>query len=76
MAQTAERRSSLGREYDVVAIVNEFAWTLRGGNDYEQEGRNAATFRRQFAGNRDIIIPLIYWPQTTRRVLTMQRLSR
>ena len=75
LAQTAERRSSLGREYDVVAIVNEFAWTLRGELDYEQEGRNAATFRRQFAGNRDIIIPLIYWPQTTRRVLTMQRLS-
>lgn len=75
LAQTAERRSSLGREYDVVAIVNEFAWTLRGELDYEQEGRNAATFRRQFAGNRDISIPLIYWPQTTRRVLTMQRLS-
>src|SRR4029079_19173673 len=71
LAQKAERRSSLGREYDVVAIVTEFAWTLRGELDYEQEGRNAATFRRLFAGDRDIIIPLIYWPQTTRQVLTM-----
>ena len=74
-ARMAQRRSSLGRDYDIVAIAEEFAWTLRGELDYEREGRNADTFRRQFAGNQDVVIPKIYWPQTTRRVLTMQRLS-
>jgi ubiquinone biosynthesis protein len=74
-ARMAQRQSSLGRDYDLVAIAEEFAWTLRGELDYEREGRNADTFRHQFAGNRDIVIPKIYWPQTTRRVLTMQRLS-
>ena len=75
LARMAQRQSSLGRDYDLIAIADEFAWTLRGELDYEQEGRNADTFRRQFIGNRDVVIPKIYWPQTTRRVLTMQRLS-
>jgi ubiquinone biosynthesis protein len=74
VARVAQRQSALGRDYDFVAIAEEFAWTLRGELDYEQEGRNADAFRRQFAGNRDVVIPMIHWPQTTRRVLTMQRL--
>jgi ubiquinone biosynthesis protein len=75
LARTAQRRSALAREYDFVAIADEFARTLRAELDYEREGRNADTFRRQFAGNRDVVIPRIYWPQTTSRVLTMQRLT-
>lgn len=75
LAETVQRRSALGRDYDISAIVDEFAWTLRGELDYEQEGRNADAFRRQFVGNSGILIPRIHWPQTTGRVLTMQRLS-
>ena len=75
LAQKAQRHSSLAKDYDFVAIAEEFAWTLRGELDYEREGRNADAFRHQFAGNRDVIIPKIYWPQTTRQVLTMQRLT-
>ena len=75
LAQLAQRQSTLGRDYDIVAIAEEFAWTLRGELDYEREGRNADAFRRQVAGNHDVVIPKIHWPQTTRQVLTMQRLS-
>jgi ubiquinone biosynthesis protein len=75
LARTAQRRSALAKDYDFVAITDEFARTLRAELDYEREGRNADTFRRQFAGNRDVLIPRIYWPQTTSRVLTMQRLT-
>jgi ubiquinone biosynthesis protein len=74
LARTGQRRSALAKDYDFVAITEEFARTLRGELDYEREGRNADTFRRLFAGNRDVHIPRIYWPQTTSRVLTMQRL--
>ncbi|MCC7021723.1 MAG: AarF/ABC1/UbiB kinase family protein [Thermomicrobiales bacterium] len=74
-ARLAQRQSPLGRDYDLVAIAEEVAWTLRGELDYEQEGRNADAFRRQFAGNRDVVIPTVYWSRTTRRVLTMQRLT-
>lgn len=75
LAQTAQRRSPLGRDYDLVAIADEFAATLRGELDYEREGRNADAFRRQFVGNPDVVIPRIFWEQTTGRVLTMQRLT-
>lgn len=74
-ARMAQRRSAFGRDYDLVALAEEFARTLRGELDYEREGRNADMFRRQFASNRDIVIPKIFWPQSTRQVLTMQRLS-
>lgn len=75
LARTGQRRSALAKDYDFVAITEEFARTLRGELDYEREGRNADRFRRLFAGNRDVLIPRIYWSQTTSRVLTMQRLS-
>lgn len=75
LARMAQRGSALAKDYDFVAIANEFAWTLRGELDYEREGRNADAFRHQFAGNRDVVIPKIYWSQTTRQVLTMQRLT-
>ena len=75
LARTAQRRSPITRDYDLVALAEEFAWTLRGELDYEREGRNADAFRRQFAGDPDIVIPTIHWPQTTARVLTMQRLA-
>ncbi len=75
LARTGQRRSALAKDYDFIAIAEEFARTLRGELDYDREGRNAETFRRLFAGNRDVLIPRIYWPQTTSRVLTMQRLD-
>ena len=75
VARVAQQRSPLGRDYDLVALAEGFARTLRGELDYEREGRNADAFRRQFAGSRDVVIPKIYWPRSTRRVLTMQRLS-
>lgn len=75
LARVAQDRSELARRYDFMAIAEEFAWTLRGELDYEREGRNADTFRQQFAGNPDVVVPRIYWPQTTGRVLTMQRLT-
>ena len=64
----------MARDYDLVAIVQEFGWQLRGELDYTREGRNAETFRKQFEGNPEIVIPAIYWTHTTNRVLTMQRL--
>jgi ubiquinone biosynthesis protein len=75
LAGTAQRHSAFARQYDLVAIVEEFAWTLRGELDYMREGRNADRFHEQFADNPDIVIPRVYWSHTTSRVLTMQRLT-
>jgi ubiquinone biosynthesis protein len=75
LARLAERHSAQARQYGVVALAEEFAYTLRDELDYEREGNNADTFRRQFGENPDIVIPAVYWPLTTARVLTEARLT-
>lgn len=74
IARLAARRTVWGQIYDLPAMVEEFADTLRGELDYSREGRNAERIRRNFDGNPALHVPVIYWSLTTRRVLTMERL--
>jgi ubiquinone biosynthesis protein len=71
----ASQRTRIGQTYDLRALVDEFAYTVRNEFDYQREGRNADTFRRNFYGDPRIHIPRIYWELTTRRVITMERVS-
>ncbi len=73
-AASAANHSKLAREYDFPAIVQEFAFTLRGELDYQREGRNADAFRQQFADSPDVVVPKIYWSHSSSRVLTMERM--
>ncbi|CAN5422356.1 AarF/ABC1/UbiB kinase family protein [soil metagenome] len=75
LAGRAQRTSKIAQEFDLAAIIEEFAWTLRSELDYQREGRNADAFREQFIDNPDVVIPTIYWDFSSRRVLTMQLLS-
>src|SRR6188472_367517 len=43
--------------------------------DYQQEARNAETFRRNFAGDDRIAVPRVWWRYTTGRLLTLDRLE-
>lgn len=65
--------TALGRYYDLQALLDEFAYTVRNEFDYLREGRNADTFRHNFYGDARIYIPRVYWELTTRRVITMER---
>lgn len=57
------------------AAVEEFGrWTLRE-LDFRLEGQNLDEFRRNFAGSKDVVFPKVYWEQSTRRVLTMERVE-
>ncbi len=67
--------TALGRVYDLPEIVEEFGYTLRNELDYEQEGRNADRFRRNFTGEDYMYIPKVYWEYTTRRALVLERIS-
>ncbi len=75
MAEWAEQHSQLGRDYDVAALVDEFAYRLRNELNYVSEGNNADIFRRNFAGDTGIYVPRVYWQWTTQRVLVMERLD-
>lgn len=73
LAARASRRWDAAADYDLVALVDEFADTLRAELDYLREGRNAERFAANFAGSPTISIPRIYWDTTTSRLLTIER---
>ena len=56
-------------------IYSEFSRIVGEELDYLQEGKNAETFARNFAGNPKIKIPIVYWPFTTSKVLTLEYLE-
>jgi ubiquinone biosynthesis protein len=70
-----ERGTEYGADYDVWSLHSEFAHTIHGELDYVREGRNVDRMRRAFAGDPGIRIPIVYWPHTRPRVLTMERME-
>jgi ubiquinone biosynthesis protein len=60
---------------DAEALVDEFGRAIRQELDYQQEARNAETFRRNFADAHDVVVPRVWWRYTTGRVLTLERLE-
>jgi ubiquinone biosynthesis protein len=73
LAFAAERHWSAARYYDLLAIAQEFAQTLRSELDYMQEGRNLERFAANFAQDSSVHIPRVYWEATTSRMLTLER---
>ncbi|CAA9493782.1 MAG: ABC1 family protein [uncultured Solirubrobacteraceae bacterium] len=74
LAAQANRRWAAAGAYDLVALVEEFAWTIRGELDYLREGRNAERFAGDFVDDPDVHIPRVFWATSTSRVLTLERL--
>lgn len=72
VAHFLESRSSWAELYSFVDTVAEFDRTLHDEQDYEIEGRNTDTFRNNFAGDDDVIIPVVYREYSTGKVLTME----
>jgi ubiquinone biosynthesis protein len=75
LAALAEKRTEWGEYYGVLSLAQEFADTLRGERNYEQEGHNIDRYREMFASEAHVRIPVVYWGTTTRRVLTMERMQ-
>lgn len=65
----------LYRQINLDVIYSEFSRIIHEELDYIQEGKNAETFARNFAKNPKIKIPLVYWPFTTSKVLTLEYLE-
>jgi ubiquinone biosynthesis protein len=57
---------------DTVALVDEFARTIRQELDYRMEARNAEQFHRRFAGHPHVKIPRVYWSYSRSKVLTLE----
>jgi ubiquinone biosynthesis protein len=74
IAYLANRQWEMARYYDVVAIVEEFAQTLRAELDYIHEASSLERIAGNFASDPSIHIPTVYWDLTTPRVLTLERI--
>ena len=74
LATVASHHSELAKQYDVVGLVQEFDQSLRAELDYLREGHNAERFARNFAGEKMVQIPRVFWETTTSRVLTQERI--
>jgi ubiquinone biosynthesis protein len=75
IADWASQHTQIGQVYDLIGMVEEFAYTVRNEFDYLREGRNADTFRKNFYGDPRVYIPRVYWELTKRQVLTMERVE-
>ena len=74
-ARFLERRSETMRDYNLVAITEELARSLREELDYQIEGRNAERLRQNLSSDGRFVVPHIHWGLTTRRVITMEYLD-
>jgi ubiquinone biosynthesis protein len=60
---------------DPIALVDEFARSIRQELDYRNEARNAEQFHRNFAGHPHVRVPRVYWTYSSARVLTLDFLE-
>ncbi len=74
-ARFARQRVDALRFIDTVAIVDEFARSIRQELDYRLEARNAERFRRNFEANADVHVPRVYWSYSAARILTLEYLD-
>jgi ubiquinone biosynthesis protein len=74
-ARYTRKRVRALRFIDTVAIVDEFARSIRQELDFRAEARNAERFYRDFAGHRAVRIPRVYWSYSGARVLTLEYLD-
>jgi ubiquinone biosynthesis protein len=74
-ARRIHGRTDLGRRYDVVGMVDEFARVLHDECDYVLEGETAEKLGALFADDETVHFPKVYWDRTSPTVLTMERIE-
>ncbi|RLT21144.1 MAG: AarF/ABC1/UbiB kinase family protein, partial [Planctomycetota bacterium] len=70
---TENRISEMG--YSPKETVREFQQELSREVDLLYEGRSTDRFRKNFADDPKVHFPIVYWPSTTRRVLTLEHVQ-
>jgi ubiquinone biosynthesis protein len=74
IATLAERYWKEGRRLRPREVVAEFEKTLFDELDMLREAANASQLKRNFSDSKILYIPEVYWPQTRRNVLVMERI--
>ncbi len=74
-ARRVQGRTDLGRRYDLIGLVDEFARVIHEECDYVHEGENAEHLANAFEGDETVHFPAIYWDRTAGTVLTLERID-
>lgn len=74
MAEMVERYWSEGRRLRPLEVVREYEKTIYDELDLMKEAASASQLRRNFDGSDLLYVPVIYWPQTRRNVMVMERI--
>lgn len=61
------------RRFKLHAMVQEIKKSMLDELDLMREAANASQLRRNFANSHLLQVPLVYWPHTTKNVLTLER---
>ena len=72
VARLFEARTAWGKQYGILAVVNEFAETLKDEMDYEIEAANANRLMRNMENIQGVCVPLTFPGLSTSRILTME----
>ncbi|MHB1131121.1 MAG: ABC1 kinase family protein [Chloroflexota bacterium] len=74
LTSLAQRRTRVGRDYDLVGLSEEMTATLLPSLDYRNEARNLLRFAGNFVTHSHVHVPCLYSQYSSARVLTMERL--
>lgn len=72
LALLAERHLPGSDIYDPVGLVREFARTIRREMDFSREGHTIEKIAGNFAGDKSLYFPKVYWKTTSRGALTLE----
>nr|VFK48434.1 MAG: 2-octaprenylphenol hydroxylase [Candidatus Kentron sp. TC] len=75
LAELAQRYWRTGRRLCPREVVAEYEKTILDELDLLREGASASQLRRNFQDSNDLYVPAVYWPQTRRDVMVMERIS-
>lgn len=75
MARLLQRFWTEGPRLRPVEVIADYEKTIFDELDMQREAANASQLRRNFPDSPLIYVPAIHWPQTGRRVVTMERVS-
>ncbi len=74
MAEMVERYWSEGRRLRPLEVVQEYEKTIYDELDLMKEAASASQLRRNFSTSDLLYVPEVYWPQTRRNVMVMERI--
>nr|VFK55570.1 MAG: 2-octaprenylphenol hydroxylase [Candidatus Kentron sp. TUN]VFK56212.1 MAG: 2-octaprenylphenol hydroxylase [Candidatus Kentron sp. TUN]VFK62461.1 MAG: 2-octaprenylphenol hydroxylase [Candidatus Kentron sp. TUN] len=75
MADLTERYWRDGRRLRPKEVVAEYEKTILDELDLLRESASATQLRRNFQDSNDLYVPTVFWPQTRRNVMVMERIS-